>query len=254
MAESRLPRILVIEDDLGYQELLTSVLAAQYEVSVCDTVESAFQKLDAEKFDVVISDINLQDKSGLEILMKLQVNGRLKECPVLLCSSQKDTDTKALAQNMGAAGFVEKPFHVQPFLDEIAGLLKSAAAGGGTTRILVIEDDEGYQDLLASTLAAYEVVVCGTMAEASKRLDAERFSLIISDINLQDQSGLELLMKLQTSGRLKECPVLLCSSQKDADTKQLAQNMGAAGFIEKPFHVEPFLAEIAGLLKKGPAA
>jgi two-component system chemotaxis response regulator CheY len=252
MAENPLPRILVIEDDLGYQELLVSVLSTSYDVSVCETVDSALQKIDAEKFDVVISDINLQDKSGLEILMRLQTTGRLKDCPVLLCSSQKDTDTKQLAQNMGAAGFIEKPFHVEPFLDEIRGLLRHAPAGGGPPRILVIEDDEGYQDLLSSTLAAYDVTVCGTMADAVRKIDSERFSLIISDINLQDQSGLELLMKLQVAGRLKECPVLLCSSQKDADTKQLAQNMGAAGFIEKPFHVEPFLDEIRTLLKSIP--
>src|SRR4051812_41754150 len=94
MAESLSRRILVIEDDLGYQELLVSVLSASYDVTVCETVEAALQKIDAEKFDIVISDINLQDKSGLEILMRLQVKGRLKECPVLLCSSQKDADTK----------------------------------------------------------------------------------------------------------------------------------------------------------------
>jgi DNA-binding response OmpR family regulator len=252
MTEGRMPRILVIEDDLGYQDLLASVLAASYEVTVCDTVEAGLQKIDAEKFDVIISDINLQDKSGLEILMRLQVSGRLKDCPVLLCSSQTDTDTKALAQGMGAAGFVEKPFHVEPFLNEIRNLLQHHESGGGAPRILVIEDDEGYQDLLGSTLAAYDVSICATMDEAVRKIDTEKFSLIISDINLQDKSGLELLMKLQMTGRLKECPVLLCSSQTDADTKQLAQNMGAAGFIEKPFHVEPLLDEIRGLLNKVP--
>lgn len=124
MAESGRPRILVIEDDEGYQELLASHLSPAYDLTLCATVEDALQKIDADKFDLIISDINLQDKSGLEILMRLQGNGRLKECPVLLCSSQNDADTKQLAKNMGAAGFIEKPLEVLPFLDEVGALLK----------------------------------------------------------------------------------------------------------------------------------
>jgi two-component system chemotaxis response regulator CheY len=83
-----------------------------------------------------------------------------------------------------------------------------------------------------------------------RKLDAEKFQLIISDINLQDKSGLELLMKLQVSGRLKECPVLLCSGQKDADTKQLAKNMGAAGFIDKPFLCDALQNDVRALLQR----
>jgi len=249
MTERHTKRILVIEDDEGYQELLNFALSKLADVVVCTTLEDGKRKIQAERFDLIILDINLKDKSGLEILLQLQVSGRLKECPVLLCSGQKDANTKRMARNMGAAGFIEKPFLSDALQNDVRALFRDAASGSGRPRALVIEDDEGYQELLTFALSSLaDVVVCTTLEDGKRKIQEERFDLIILDINLHDKSGLEILMQLQVSGRVKECPVLLCSAQTDADTKRLAQNMGAAGFIEKPFLSDALQNEVRSLL------
>lgn len=123
MTEKEIRRtILIVEDEEGYRELLESLLSARYDLTLCDTIEQAAEKLDTARFDLVISDINLHDKSGLELLMRLRMQG--KATPLVVCSSQTDDGTKQIASGMGAAAFIEKPFKVDLLLGQVESLLK----------------------------------------------------------------------------------------------------------------------------------
>ncbi|MBI3289429.1 MAG: response regulator [Elusimicrobia bacterium] len=125
MAPTSRPRILLVEDDLGYQELLSTILADRYALSLCSSAEEGMAKLDAEAFDLVICDINLFGMTGLELLDKLHREGKSEGCPVVLCSSQTDPDTRVKAMTLGAAGFVVKPYDIDALLALIATLLST---------------------------------------------------------------------------------------------------------------------------------
>ena len=124
------------------------------------------------------------------------------------------------------------------------------AARKKTKRILIIEDEPGYQELLESILIAipFEVTICGSVEEAEVKIDAELFDLIITDINLQGMTGFEVLDKMKALKRLEACPVVMCSSQFDPETKARAASMGAAGFIPKPYQFEMVIAMVKALL------
>ncbi|HAH30956.1 MAG TPA: hypothetical protein DCL44_01430 [Elusimicrobia bacterium] len=117
-------RILVIEDDPDYQELHQTVFSALYEVIVVDSAEAGISKLDTEHFNLVIADINLFGMTGLEILRKINSAGLTQEIPVVICTGQSDPFTKEQAIELGAAGFVTKPFAVEAMLSFVGALLK----------------------------------------------------------------------------------------------------------------------------------
>ncbi|MDD5657295.1 MAG: response regulator [Elusimicrobia bacterium] len=121
MATAR--RILLVEDDPGYQELGETILGGLFELTVCSSVEDALERIaGGRRYDLIISDIHLFGVSGLELL------GRLKEagagsCPIIICSSQSDPATRQSAMALGAAGFIAKPYDFEAVVALVRKLL-----------------------------------------------------------------------------------------------------------------------------------
>lgn len=123
MEPTKSPKILFVEDEIGYQELAESILSEQYALTVCSSAERAMVKLDAETFDLVIADIYLFGLSGLELLSKLRREGKSESCPVILCSSRVDPEIRQRAMDLGAAGFLAKPYPIETLANLAATFL-----------------------------------------------------------------------------------------------------------------------------------
>jgi DNA-binding response OmpR family regulator len=86
--------VLVIEDDLEYQDLAKIILAPHYALVLCDRAEDAIEILDNGKFDLILLDIKLLGISGFAVLEKLHKEMRLASMPVLCCSGSSDPETQ----------------------------------------------------------------------------------------------------------------------------------------------------------------
>lgn len=117
-------RILIVEDEPGYQELMESLLmGGPFDLTICGSVEEAIVKIDTELFDLIITDINLQGMTGIQVLEKMKALDRLEACPVVMCSSQFDPDTKEMCAGLGAAGFIPKPYQFDMVLNTVKTML-----------------------------------------------------------------------------------------------------------------------------------
>jgi CheY-like chemotaxis protein len=120
---TRCKRILVVEDEPGYRELMQFILGGVYNMTICSSVEEALVNLDAEQYDLVIADINLHGMTGFAVLEKVKELGRLKASPVIMCSSQFDEETKDRAMRIGAAGFIPKPYQNELVVSTVEAFL-----------------------------------------------------------------------------------------------------------------------------------
>jgi len=116
-------------------------------------------------------------------------------------------------------------------------------------KILVVDDDAGYQDLMRFVFKDYELSVCGAVEEIDRNFPGAMFDLIICDINLSGASGFELLVKMGREGLTEKCPLILWSSSDTPEIREKASELGAAGFITKPFKTEAVQQMVALLLK-----
>jgi DNA-binding response OmpR family regulator len=117
-------RILVVEDEPGYQERLRAILPKTHDLTICSSVEEAREKIGAERFDLVISDLNLFGMSGFEIINIIKQAGLSETCPVIICSCMNDSETRQRAMDAGASGFIPKPFNIEMVLPTVSALLK----------------------------------------------------------------------------------------------------------------------------------
>jgi DNA-binding response OmpR family regulator len=115
--------VLIIEDERKLAQVLSSALQAEhYDVVVSATGEDGFYRTNAEQFDMVVLDLMLPGRSGLEILQTLRQ--RHIETPVLILTARDGVDDRVLGLDLGADDYMVKPFALAELLARIRALLR----------------------------------------------------------------------------------------------------------------------------------
>jgi DNA-binding response OmpR family regulator len=116
-------RVLVVEDERKLSQILASALQAEhYEVVVASSGEDGFSRANAEVFDLLILDLMLPGRSGLDILQTLRE--RHIETPVLILTARDGVDDRVLGLDLGADDYLVKPFALPELLARIRALLR----------------------------------------------------------------------------------------------------------------------------------
>jgi DNA-binding response OmpR family regulator len=116
-------RVLVVEDERKLAQVLSSALEAEhYDVVVAATGEDGFYRANAELFDLVVLDLMLPGRSGLEILQTLRQ--RHIETPVLILTARDGIDDRVRGLDLGADDYLVKPFALPELLARIRALLR----------------------------------------------------------------------------------------------------------------------------------
>ena len=114
-------RILVIEDELKLGNALREGLETeQYQVAVANTGEEGFYLVQTESFDLVILDVMLPGRSGLEILKTMRQHGL--KTPVLMLTARDAVEDRVRGLDTGADDYLLKPFAFPELLARIRAL------------------------------------------------------------------------------------------------------------------------------------
>lgn len=105
------PSVLIVDDEKHTREGLQQALAEAYDVSIAASADEAFNLLDAQPFDVVLTDLRMPGKSGLKVIDKALA---LPQRPaVLLMTAYGNIDTAVEAMKRGAVDFLTKPVNIE---------------------------------------------------------------------------------------------------------------------------------------------
>ena len=108
-------------------------------------------------------------------------------------------------------------------------------------KVLIVEDSPTIRSLIITTLeemGEFTFVETGIGFEALKILPRERFDLIITDINMPDINGLELVIFLKKSDLYKNIPLFIISTEGSKQDVAKGLALGANEYIVKPFNLE----------------
>ncbi len=124
-------------------------------------------------------------------------------------------------------------------------------------RILVVEDSVSMRAFVRSTLESelsgltgVEVVEAGSGFDALRLLPRGPYDLVITDINMPDINGLELVQFMRKSELHRQTPILLISTQSSDRDRQRGLTLGADGYLAKPFTQEVLLQETRRQLER----
>ena len=114
--------ILLVDDEQNIREVLSEALReAGYCVDTATNGEEALQILHQQSFDLMLLDIRMPIRSGLDLLKLLSKTGQRP--PILVITGLASNDEIDEALRLGASKCIRKPFHLKNLLSEITGLL-----------------------------------------------------------------------------------------------------------------------------------
>jgi two-component system response regulator PilR (NtrC family) len=116
-------RMLVVDDEQSMRDLLAIMLRqAGYEVSIADGGETAIEKLKAESFDLVITDLRMRKVDGLTVLKAAKEHA--PRTVVLVVTAYASTETAVEAMKLGAYDYITKPFQLDELKVTVANALE----------------------------------------------------------------------------------------------------------------------------------
>lgn len=115
-----------------------------------------------------------------------------------------------------------------------------------TGTVLVVDDSATMRQLVAETLraAGWPVVVAANGKEALLTADRHTIVLVVTDWNMPEMNGLELVRSLRERAGFDAVPILVLTTESDVASKHAARAAGATGWLNKPLDA-PTLTEIA---------
>lgn len=147
-------RVLVVEDEKKIAEALRGGLSAEhFEVAVAHTGEEGFFLVNTETFDLVMLDIMLPGRDGIEILSALRARGL--QTPVLMLTAKDAIEDRVLGLDSGADDYMVKPFAFAELLARIRALIRR----GRTDQILKLKAADLEMDLVARKVARAEQAI-----------------------------------------------------------------------------------------------
>jgi len=121
--------ILIVDDEAQIRVLLrTTLVRAGYGVVEAGTARAALAAIDIDKPDIVLLDLGLPDRDGLELLPLIRSR---TTAPVLVISARADIEQKVAALDLGANDYVTKPFDTEELLARIRSALRQVDAAEG---------------------------------------------------------------------------------------------------------------------------
>ena len=117
--------------------------------------------------------------------------------------------------------------------------------------IMTVDDSASMRQMINFTLtmAGHKVIEACDGRDALAKLKGAAPDMLITDLNMPNMDGIELIRQARTLPALKYTPIIMLTTESQDEKKQAGKAAGATGWIVKPFKAEQLTAVISKLLR-----
>jgi PAS domain S-box-containing protein len=205
-------------------------------------------------YALALVDLMMPGMDGFGFVERLRSEPRLADTPILILSSADRPHDAARCREKGIAGYLTKPVGHSELLETILEILGAAPSvaeaaeepappepdppSGGDLRILLAEDNLVNQKLALRLLEkkGYQVQVAATGREALSWLEAERFDLVLMDVQMPEMSGFEATSLIRDKEKLQggHLPIVAMTAHAMSGDRERCLAAGMDGYVAKP--------------------
>lgn len=119
------------------------------------------------------------------------------------------------------------------------------------TRILTVDDSASVRQMVSFTLskAGHAVDEAADGREGLERAKQEKFDLIVTDLNMPNVDGIAMISAVRRLPGYSFTPILMLTTESQAEKKDAGRKAGATGWIVKPFQADQLLAVVQRLVR-----
>jgi PAS domain S-box-containing protein len=208
--------LLIIEDDRKFSDVLMELANEKdFRCLRAEDGKTGLQLAIEYQPNAIILDVGLPKMSGWCVMEKLKGNPKTRHIPVHFMSAA--TDQEMDAKQMGAIGYLLKPINIEQLGKAFKKIERFITQK--VKNILLVVDDESHQQEILDLVdnKNVESALAMTKVKAIKKLHATSFDCIIIDLDVEQESGIQLLEQLCKEDILSQIPVILYA---DHDLKQ----------------------------------
>lgn len=118
--------VLIVEDSATTRSLITAIVeeAGDFEIVEAATGFEALKQIPSREFDLILTDINMPDINGFELISFVKNNPRYNSIPLIIISTEKSDEDRKRGLEAGAEAYVTKPFKARELQDIINSVLQ----------------------------------------------------------------------------------------------------------------------------------
>jgi len=259
MAQVSNPRFLVVDDFEAMRKMVkNNLIAMGYEkVIIAANGAEAIKQLKSGSFDCIISDWNMPEVTGIELLKYARSTLPYKHTPFMLVTAEVETKSVTAAINNGVSEFLIKPFTPAAFREKVSWMLANPTnqcRNRKTIRktstdtspsepqnierpsILVVDDVASNIDVISGILKRlYQVKVATSGKKALKICQGNTPpDLILLDVMMPEMDGLEVCRLLKENSDTESIPVIFLTAKSEITDMTEGFSKGAVDYITKP--------------------
>ncbi|HTY09831.1 MAG TPA: response regulator [Bacteroidota bacterium] len=116
--------------------------------------------------------------------------------------------------------------------------------------VLVVDDSATVRKFVSVSLSmqGFTVTTACDGMDALEKISKQKFSLVITDLNMPTMDGLEFIRALRENPEFKDLPVIILTSLKDRETREEGVKLGVNSYVVKPFSLEKVQYEVSKYL------
>ncbi len=230
-ADRQNPLVLVVDDEIASQELLTSWLEPQgYQTEIASSGLEALDKARKLLPDAITLNMLMPGKSGLETLYELKHDPETASIPIIIVSV---VDERKVGFALGASDYLVKPVRREDLLGVVSKHI--LPRNNGPRKILVIDDMQEALGLMREILdgAGYEALVADSGARGLEVLATTHVDGIILDLIMPEMDGFEVLRRIKEDEALRGIPLFILTAKDLTDEETKALRADVEDLFEK---------------------
>jgi two-component system cell cycle response regulator len=260
--------ILIIEDNQANLELMAYLLQAFGHIPLTASGgEQGVATARREKLDLIICDVHMPGMDGYAVATEIKADTALRAIPLLAVTALAMVGDRDRVLAAGFDGYITKPIDPETFVTQVEAFLRpeqrslpflstpatavTASIPAKRATIVVIDDRPVNLDLQRSILEplGYTVITASSMSEGLQLIHQALPDLIISDVQMSEGTGFELIKIIKADPQIQHIPVMFISATYcDETSRRKGLALGAAEYLFRPIDPETFLAEIEACL------
>lgn len=246
--------ILVVDDELEILDKIgSSLIAENYKVLIAYSADIALETLMKNNVDLLITDLEMPEKDGFYLAKKARKIIKYRQLPIVMLAVNKDKDVVKRGSECGITAILPKSIKLPVLHKTVSHFLSKEGKKIGSSKksreleilselsVLVVDDEESIRDILQGFLKTLikSVDTAGSVEEAIVSIQNHEIDVVITDIQMPDRAGFELVKWINEYPESAGIPVIIMTGiMKDAPSVKKAKQLLIDKFILKPFELK----------------